>query len=493
MGPIHRLMSFFAMLTAASLLKSTAAIAETRLALVISNANYGDEIGRLVNPHKDSAAIAAALRDVDFANANITIMNDVNQAAFRLAIADFVEKIEMAGPDAVAFFYYSGHGAADRTERGENYLIPTGARISLAKQLPVLGVSLSEITKALERVPAKARFVVIDACRNVAFSGGLKDLVKGFVPERKLDGMIVAFATRPGETANDNNIYASTLASFIRTPGLEAEQVFKETQRRVFMSSSGRQMPWIEDGLLNRFRFREAAVGLAVRREATRTVHLRMNNDRAPPSDPPFGAPEAALQWLPPTVVAPPGFLSLFWDATEDWSTKLQHPDVVATLLYLEALTPGERSTKFRGSALTDMANLAKGTNFRSSFAMQLTRVRADKIRLNFEFKARDVSGLPARAIVGNGHGYLPVLLSIPAAGKASADALAQYAEIRARYPGVLDGREPVLKEIDRGDKGVYYRVMAGPPGSKEQAYALCEQLKAQGYKDCWVFSVSGY
>lgn len=41
----------------------------------------------------------------------------------RIAVADFVERIEKAGPDAVVFLYYSGHGAADRTERGENYLI----------------------------------------------------------------------------------------------------------------------------------------------------------------------------------------------------------------------------------------------------------------------------------------------------------------------------------------------------------------------------------
>ncbi len=88
------------------------------------------------------------------------------------------------------------------------------------------------------------------------------------------------------------------------------------------------------------------------------------------------------------------------------------------------------------------------------------------------------------------GSGFVPVLVSIPAAGKTNADALAQFADMRARYAGVLDGREPVIKEIDRGDKGLYYRVMAGPPGSKEQANALCEQLKAQGHKDCWV---SGY
>jgi len=38
-----------------------------------------------------------------------------------------------------------------------------------------VGVGLSDITKAIELVPAKPRFVVVDACGNVAFTKGLKD------------------------------------------------------------------------------------------------------------------------------------------------------------------------------------------------------------------------------------------------------------------------------------------------------------------------------
>jgi hypothetical protein len=71
--------------------------------------------------------------------------------------------------------------------------------------------------------------------------------------------MIVAFATRPGETAEDNNVYASALASILPTPGLEAEQVFKEAQRKVADLTNGTQIPWTEDGLLTRFKFKEAA------------------------------------------------------------------------------------------------------------------------------------------------------------------------------------------------------------------------------------------
>ena len=243
--------------TAGLLAIAAPSYAETRLALIITNADYPPEIGALANPHKDGAVIAAALRNVGFEQGNVAVIKDADQPTFRTAVADFIERIEKAGSDAVVLLYYSGHGAADRTERGENYLIPVGAKISLAKQLPILGVSLSEITKALERVPAKARFVIVDACRNVAFTKGLKDAAKGFVPERKLDGMIVAFATRPGETAEDNNVYASALASILPTPGLRAEEVFKETQLRVADLTKGTQVPWTEDGLLARFKFKE--------------------------------------------------------------------------------------------------------------------------------------------------------------------------------------------------------------------------------------------
>jgi len=243
-------------------------LAETRLALLISNASYPAEIGRLENPHKDSAMVAAALENVGFEKRNIVALRDADQPTMRLAVADFIERIEKAGSDAVVFLYYSGHGAADRSERGENYLIPAGAKITLAKQLPILGVSLSEITKSLERVSAKARFVVVDACRNVAFTKGLKDAAKGFVAERKLDGMIVAFATRPGETAEDNNIYASALASILPTPGLRAEEVFKETQLKVAELSKGMQIPWTEDGLLTKFKFKEGALQTEMSRAA---------------------------------------------------------------------------------------------------------------------------------------------------------------------------------------------------------------------------------
>src|SRR5262249_45817025 len=69
-------------------------------------------------------------------------------------------------------------------------------------------------------------------------------------------------ATRPGETAEDDNVYASALASVLPTPGLTAEQVFKEAQLKVADLSKGLQIPWTEDGLLTRFRFKDAVAAI---------------------------------------------------------------------------------------------------------------------------------------------------------------------------------------------------------------------------------------
>ena len=79
----------------AALLAATASTAqEQRLALVITNAKYPAEIGALANPHTDGALIVGALKAVGFEDRNIAIIQDAGQAALRLAVAVFVERIE---------------------------------------------------------------------------------------------------------------------------------------------------------------------------------------------------------------------------------------------------------------------------------------------------------------------------------------------------------------------------------------------------------------
>lgn len=87
----------------------------------------------------------------------------------------------------------------------------------------------------------------------------------------------------------------------------------------------------------------------------------------------------------------------------------------------------------------------------------------------------------------GGGNGFVPVLASIPRSESSRLDALKRFADMQQKYGTVLGGKTPDVAEANLGAKGNYHRLVVGPPGSREQANALCSQLKSQGYPDCWV------
>ena len=61
------------------------------------------------------------------------------------------------------------------------------------------------------------------------------------------------------------------------------------------------------------------------------------------------------------------------------------------------------------------------------------------------------------------------------------ADAQASFQELRAKYPDLLKGRQPIIRRADLGAKGVYYRALVGPFASMEEAAGMCSSLKAAG------------
>ena len=93
-------------------------------------------------------------------------------------------------------------------------------------------------------------------------------------------------------------------------------------------------------------------------------------------------------------------------------------------------------------------------------------------------------------ATTGNGSsGFVAVLASVPRSDSSRLDALKRFADMQQKYGTVLSGKTPDVAEANLGAKGNYHRLVVGPPGSREQANALCGQLKSAGYPDCWVTS----
>ena len=228
----------------------TAAIAEPRVALVVGNAHYASN--PLRNPRHDAELMARTLASVGF---EVISVFDGGAADMRNAVTAFGRRLQT--PDAVALFYYAGHGVqAD----GENYLIPVGADIKSMNEVALNALSLSDVLKSMARSQARMNIVVLDACRDNPFATSRGLSSGGLAPVVAPSGTIIGYATAPGEVARDgdgeNSPYSAALASAIPQSGLTLEDVFRTARRRVLEVTGGRQTPWEHSSLVGEFYFK---------------------------------------------------------------------------------------------------------------------------------------------------------------------------------------------------------------------------------------------
>jgi SPOR domain len=91
-------------------------------------------------------------------------------------------------------------------------------------------------------------------------------------------------------------------------------------------------------------------------------------------------------------------------------------------------------------------------------------------------------------AAKAGGSGYVAVVAS----KNNRADAQKANADLEQRFE-VLKGKVFDVQEADLSaqGKGVVYRSVVGPPGSRAFASGVCSELKAAGYNDCWPVAYS--
>lgn len=83
----------------------------------------------------------------------------------------------------------------------------------------------------------------------------------------------------------------------------------------------------------------------------------------------------------------------------------------------------------------------------------------------------------PTQPAAPSGGGYLVQVSS----QRSEADAEASYRALQGKFPGVLGPHSSLVKRVDLGEKGIYYRAFAGPFGSSEEAAQVCNSLKSAG------------
>src|SRR5262245_47850208 len=230
---------------------AASAQAEKRIALLIANKDYKVGVGSLTNPLNDIRIVGDALKSVGFEV--LKPVENAQRSAMLIAIHAFAAKLKAAGPEAVGFLYYSGHGIASA---GENYLVPTDVDEPSTVLLSVQGVKYTEVLAILRgEAPNAAHYLVLDACRNT-LQGARGS--KGFLPIGQQSGVLVAFATEPGKTATDvgqgSGPYAAALAAELIKPEQTDLLMFHNVRVAVMERTNGDQVPWTEDGIQRRRR-----------------------------------------------------------------------------------------------------------------------------------------------------------------------------------------------------------------------------------------------
>jgi hypothetical protein len=224
---------------------STAQKAETRLALVIGNGTYPNV--PLKNPPNDARDLAAALGKLGF---SVNLVIDGDMAAMTRALRDFGAAIKR--PDAVALFYYSGHGVQ---YRGANYLIPAKSDIQDPDELAFSAVNAEQVYAKMESSGDKTNIVVLDACRNNPFPGAERASERGLavVGAVQPPQSLIVYATAPGKTAQDgtgrNGAFSAALLKHIADPGLDVELMFRRVRDDVIAATDGAQVPWANSSI----------------------------------------------------------------------------------------------------------------------------------------------------------------------------------------------------------------------------------------------------
>ena len=169
----------------------SAAHAEKRVALVIGNSAYRT-VPALPNPVADAKLMSDTLSSLGFFVVGGGARLDLDKAGFDDALREFGK--ELVGADA-ALFYYAGHGVETH---GLNYLAPVDAHPLEEADIFTQMVGMSGILDQLEKSGARINLVLLDACRDNAFSGqGVHSTTGGLAQMPAPVGTLISFATQP--------------------------------------------------------------------------------------------------------------------------------------------------------------------------------------------------------------------------------------------------------------------------------------------------------
>ena len=226
---------------------------------------------------------------------------NLSKAEMESRIRTFSAKLD--GAD-VGLFFYAGHGLQ---VDGKNFLAPIDANLKSDADIDFEALQLDLVLKQMER-NARVSLVFLDACRdnplaaNLAQSRSLQ-VGRGLAQIEKAVGMMIAFATQPGNVALDgegrNSPFTNALLGHIDQEGTTINDLMVEVRKDVLAATAGKQVPWENSSLTGQFYFKPSAPKSTAEQSAETTAQiaaLRQEIERLQASQgaPPPGAAGAA-------------------------------------------------------------------------------------------------------------------------------------------------------------------------------------------------------
>lgn len=225
-----------------------------RVALVIGNGAY-EHAAPLRNPANDAAAMGAKFRSLGFD----TIEGlDLDYEATREIMRDFAR----AARDAeIVTIFYAGHGIA---VDGVNYIVPVDASLNDPVDWEFQVFAVDEFMR-LVRYSTGASLIFLDACRDNPLASllaaqmgdgtrsiGTRGLARVDV-EAEGAGMAIAFATSPGEVAQDgqgrHSPFTAALLDHIGAPNADITEIMSRVTGAVYEATGRTQRPWVNASL----------------------------------------------------------------------------------------------------------------------------------------------------------------------------------------------------------------------------------------------------
>ncbi len=233
---------------------------EKRVALVIGNNKYIDKkkFKNLKNPINDARAIRDKLQILGF---KVYYGENLSVRDMSKKLKLFKNKLRDSG---VGLFFFAGHGVE---YAGNNYLIGKDTKLTDKDEVEYESLGLDKVLSSMQNSGNRLNIVILDACREDPFpSASRSSSGGGLAKVDNAKGMLIAYATRPGDVADDggdskHGVFTQQILNHIDTQALPVEQFFKKVTSSVYAVTDEKQRPWTHSDIIGDFFFKLPADG----------------------------------------------------------------------------------------------------------------------------------------------------------------------------------------------------------------------------------------